>query len=284
MVDNADAVAWADDILDGEHVPRPMRVFLEVGIDGGRCGVRNAAQANVVANAVAESRHLQLLGVESYEGLVTSGASAEDLVDIDSHLATVRDILTSLERDGLFPGDGQIYVTAGGSSYFDRVVSVLGDWSDFPRPVSLILRSGCYVSHDLGTYHEHSPLDGRRPIDEDLNLINALQAWATVLSVPEPAIAIIASGKRDVAHDLSLPTPLRIHHLDGSITHLRDSEVEIYRLMDQHAFLRAPGVTITPGDIVAMGLSHPCTAFDKCRFIPVIDDETTVIDAVLTFF
>jgi D-serine dehydratase len=54
--------------------------------------------------------------------------------------------------------------------------------------------------------------------------------------------------------------------------------------MDQHAFLRAPGVTIAPGDIVSMGLSHPCTAFDKCSFIPVIDTDTKVVDAVLTYF
>ena len=103
-----------------------------------------------------------------------------------------------------------------------------------------------------------------------------------MLSVPEPDIAILSSGKRDVAHDLSLPVPLRIHRRGGSVTELVDAE--IYKLMDQHAFLRAPGVTIEPGDVVAMGLSHPCTAFDKCRFIPIIADDATVIDAVLTYF
>jgi D-serine dehydratase len=284
MVDNPDAVAWADAVLGEEQPRRPMRVFLEVGFNGGRCGVRNAVQAKAVAHAVAESTHLQLLGVESYEGLVTSGATADDLADVDRHLATVRDVLTSLDRQGFFPSDGEIYATAGGSSYFDRVVSVLGDWSDYSRPVSLILRSGCYLSHDLGKYHQLSPLDGRRPIDEDLTLINALEAWATVLSVPEPDIAILSSGKRDVAHDLSLPSPLRVHHRDGSTTDLQDTSAEIYKLMDQHAFLRAPGVKIMPGDIVSMGLSHPCTAFDKCSFIPVIDKDTKVVDAVLTYF
>ncbi|MGE0218328.1 alanine racemase [Mycolicibacterium sp.] len=282
LVDNPESVAWADSVLADQDLRRTVGVFLEVGVSGGRTGVRNSMQAKAVAHAVAESEHLRLIGVESYEGLVTSGARTEDLADIDGHLRTLREVLISLDDAGYFPGSDEIYVSAGGSSYFDRVVAMLGDWSDHPRGVRLILRSGCYLSHDLGKYHALSPLDGRRPADEELSLVNALEAWATVLSVPEPDVAILSSGKRDVAHDLSLPVPLRLHHRDGSVTALDGAQ--IYKLMDQHSFLRAPGVTIHPGDIVAMGLSHPCTAFDKCRFIPLIDDGARVVDAVLTFF
>lgn len=282
LVDNPNAVAWADTLLTETGATRPFRVFLEVGVPGGRTGVRNTLQAKAVARTVAESTHLQLIGVESYEGLVTGGGDAQALADIDMHLTVLRDVLTSLDQQGYFDPAEEIYVSAGGSSYFDRVVAVLGDWSDYPRDVKLILRSGCYLSHDLGKYHELSPLDGRRAAGEELVLQNALEAWATVLSTPEPDIAILSSGKRDVAHDLSLPTPLRVHHRDGSVTTLVGAE--IYKLMDQHAFLRAPGVHIVPGDVVAMGLSHPCTAFDKCRFIPIIDADATLVDAVLTFF
>jgi D-serine dehydratase len=282
LVDNPDAVTWADGILAEENTTRPLQVFLEVGVRGGRTGIRNALQAKAVAHAIAESRHLQLIGVETYEGLVTGGGDAQALADIDHHLTVVRDTLTSLDREGFFGDVDEIYVSAGGSSYFDRVVAVLGDWSGYPSNVRLILRSGCYLSHDLGKYHQLSPLDGRRQADEELSLRNALEAWATVLSTPEPDIAILSTGKRDVAHDLSLPTPLRVHHRDGTVTDLGSAEV--YKLMDQHAFMRAPGVSIAPGDVVALGLSHPCTAFDKCRFIPIIDADTTVVDAVLTFF
>lgn len=282
LVDNPDAVAWADELLTDAKAVRPLRVFLEVGVAGGRTGVRNAQQAKAVAHAVAEAKHLRLVGVESYEGLVTGGGDAQALADLDAHLTELRETLTSLDQQGYFGDSDEIYVSAGGSSYFDRVVSVLGDWSTYPRNVRLILRSGCYLSHDLGKYQQLSPLDGRRPAGEELALHNALEAWATVLSTPEPDIAILSSGKRDVAHDLGLPTPLRVHHRDGSVTALDGAE--IYKLMDQHAFLRAPGVRIAPGDVVAMGLSHPCTAFDKCRFMPVIDDDANVLDAVLTFF
>lgn len=49
---------------------------------------------------------------------------------------------------------------------------------------------------------------------------------------------------------------------------------------DQHAFLH----TSTPvhvGDRVVLGLSHPCTMFDKWRLIPVVDDLEAVDPVVV---
>lgn len=284
LVDNADAVAAADHILAELGTTVTLKVFLEVGVAGGRAGVRSEQEAVAVAEAVAAARHFELVGLETYEGLVTGGDRPEDFAALDAHFDRVRNWVTVLNERQLLTAD-EVFVTAGGSSYFDRVVAKLGDWSDFPRRVRLILRSGCYISHDAGKYHKLSPLDGRRAENEDLRLVNALESWASVLSTPEPGIAILSTGKRDVAHDLSLPTPIRVHHRDGSVTDLAREGVEIYKLMDQHAFLRIPpGVSLSPGDIVVSGLSHPCTAFDKCRFLPLVDDEYTVDGAVLTFF
>jgi D-serine deaminase-like pyridoxal phosphate-dependent protein len=36
--------------------------------------------------------------------------------------------------------------------------------------------------------------------------------------------------------------------------------------------------------VVTLGLSHPCTAFDKWRLIPVVDADGTVAEAVETLF
>ncbi len=56
-------------------------------------------------------------------------------------------------------------------------------------------------------------------------------------------------------------------------------------LDDQHAYLRLPEDSpLAPGDLVCMGISHPCTTFDKWRVIPVLDDDDRVIDAIHTFF
>jgi D-serine deaminase-like pyridoxal phosphate-dependent protein len=35
---------------------------------------------------------------------------------------------------------------------------------------------------------------------------------------------------------------------------------------------------------VGLGISHPCTTFDKWRVIPVVDDTGHVTDAIHTFF
>ena len=56
-------------------------------------------------------------------------------------------------------------------------------------------------------------------------------------------------------------------------------------LNDQHAYLRLdPGAALAPGDLVALGISHPCTTLDKWRVIPVLDEQDRVIDTVHTFF
>ena len=44
------------------------------------------------------------------------------------------------------------------------------------------------------------------------------------------------------------------------------------------------GEDLRVGDLVGCGISHPCTAFDKWRLIPVVDDNYGVVDAVLTYF
>jgi D-serine dehydratase len=38
------------------------------------------------------------------------------------------------------------------------------------------------------------------------------------------------------------------------------------------------------GDRVVCGISHPCTAFDKWRFIPVVNEDYDVVDGLITYF
>jgi D-serine deaminase-like pyridoxal phosphate-dependent protein len=59
----------------------------------------------------------------------------------------------------------------------------------------------------------------------------------------------------------------------------------VTRLDDQHAYISVPpGADLAPGDLLCLGISHPCTTFDKWRAIPVVDDENRVTDVVHTFF
>jgi D-serine dehydratase len=148
----------------------------------------------------------------------------------------------------------------------------------------VVLRSGCYISHDAGRYRELSPLDERRLPGETLVLRNALESWAVVLSRPEPGLAILGAGKRDLAYDVEMPMPVRLHRADGEVVDLRGT-ASVNKLMDQHAFMAVdPQLAIGPGDIVCLLPSHPCAAFDKAPLLPVLDDDHTVVDGILTFF
>jgi len=283
LVDSAHTVQLMSEALKSSGTDVSIPVLIEIGLQEGRAGVRSLDEVLLVAEEVRQSSRLRLVGVEAYEGLVTSGVSEEDLNAVNAFFAGMREALVALAERDLFESD-EIIITAGGSSYFDRVVAELSKWPEVSKDVSLILRSGCYVSHDGGKYEALSPLAGRRPVGETLRLVNGLTAWASVLSRPQPDLAILGIGKRDVSFDISLPAPRRIFRRDGSETDLKGHS-EMFRLMDQHAFIRIdPELCLDPGDIVSMDLSHPCTAFDKFKLLPVISDDHTVVDAVLTFF
>lgn len=61
--------------------------------------------------------------------------------------------------------------------------------------------------------------------------------------------------------------------------------VTVSGLSDQHGWLRtAPEADVQVGDWLGMGLSHPCTSFDKWQLIPLVEADGTVVDYIRTFF
>jgi D-serine dehydratase len=100
-------------------------------------------------------------------------------------------------------------------------------------------------------------------------------------------LAILAVGKRDLSYDLDLPVP--IGHCARGTTQVQGTPAgwRITGLNDQHAYLRWGGAESAPlqvGDMVALGISHPCTTFDKWRWLPVVDAHYRVVDALVTCF
>jgi D-serine dehydratase len=246
----------------------PLRVLVELGVAGARTGARSVEDAEEVARAVAASPSLELAGVEGFEGII----QGDDAIPrTERFLDDLRALLLRLDFGGREP-----IVTAGGSIFFDLVCERLAG-----VPARIVVRSGCYLTHDTGYYEELSPLGGRSHGGEQLE--NALEIWGAVLSRPEPDIAIVLMGKRDVAYDLEPPIPLRVHG-PGGLRSVRGS-MSVYDLNDQHAYVRVPADDpLAVGDLLACGVSHPCTAFDKWRLVPIVDDAYTVVDAVHTFF
>ncbi|MDP5225789.1 MULTISPECIES: amino acid deaminase [Arthrobacter] len=287
-VDKLETVALLESELSGHGV---LEVIVERGGTGGRTGARSHEEAMAIARAVHASPALRLTGAGGYEGALAHTWDDAGLAAVRGYLADVARLHAELLAEGLYDTE-QIMVTAGGSAYFDDVVDVLAplrtEAGDGTPAVDVVIRSGAYIIHDDGFYRGISPFSRRDP-DGPEAFRSAMHAWVRVVSQPEPGLAILEGGKRDLPFDEGLPVPQLIGDaLGGPAAPLEGAEITAVN--DQHAFLRFPeGLDVKPGQVIRLGLSHPCTALDKWTLIPVLDtssepERSTVVGAVRTFF
>ncbi len=282
---NPSLVVWAyadsTESLDALGTIAPARagslqVLLELGFPGGRTGVRSAAQARDLALLAARRPH-PVAGVGAFEGTISGADASATISRVDDFLAEVASVATQLASDGLLRSDEPI-VTVGGSAYPDRAVEVIGDAAS-AAGLRLVLRSGCYVTHDHGAYAATSPF-GDQP-RSPLRLTPALGVWGAMLSRPEAGLALVGVGRRDVSFDAGLPV---VTGRFAAAEHGGAAPI-VTALNDQHAYLRVdPSDPLAPGDLVSFGISHPCTTFDKWSAIPVVDDANIVVEVVTTEF
>ncbi|MDS1271623.1 alanine racemase [Lipingzhangella sp. LS1_29] len=312
LVDSTDAVERMEQAL--ADAPQPVPVLVELGVAGRRTGVRSLDDALELAGRVARSAHLTLAGVEGYEGVLPQRRDTDAPRQARAWLERLSEFVYRADHAGLFSEHPEVIVTAGGSAYPDLVADAFAQLpagpgprqdpnagttpEERPReqtrpeppalslPLRRVLRSGCYVTHDDLFLERASPL--RSGADTE-PLRPALSCFARVLSYPEPGRALVGAGKRDVSFDLDLPIVRAIHRAGQRLPVGRG--VRLVELNDHHGFLdidteHADGTTTTPriGDVVELGLSHPCTVFDKWPLIPVLDTRHRVIDAVRTLF
>ncbi|MFG2334596.1 amino acid deaminase [Streptomyces sp. NPDC048604] len=272
-VDSVRGVELMDEALRG--TPRPVDVVVELGAgDGARTGARTEADCLAIADAVAAVDTLRLVGVAGYEGEVPQ-ATPERVRDwLDRLIGLAADF----DKAGRFTDE--IVISAGGSAWFDVVADAFAEIPELSRPVLKLLRSGAYVSHDDGQYRKLTPFNR---IPEEGALQPAFRLWSQVISRPTPEQAFTNAGKRDAAYDLHLPEAQVVRSPDGEI---RDAAgITVTGLSDQHAWLRTdPTAQLQVGDWVGMGLSHPCTSFDKWQLIPVVEADGTVVEFIRTFF
>jgi D-serine deaminase-like pyridoxal phosphate-dependent protein len=281
LADSLAGVSIMADAVQASGADAQLEVLVELGFAGGRTGCRSLDEAIEVATAVAAAPSLRLAGTECYEGTIAGATMAETVARVDALLADLGELTATLDRRGAFSGSDEILVSAGGSAFFDRVVATLaGPW-ELSLPVRLVLRSGCYVTHDSGVYRALSPFDGRGDGSDD-GLRPALELWGAVLSLPEPGLAIVGFGKRDAPHDMELPVPEQVRRRDGRVAPV--AGLAVAAVNDQHAYVRGDCSDLEVGDWLGCGISHPCTAFDKWRRIPLVDDDYTVVDTVETLF
>lgn len=249
---------------------------------GYRTGVRDEAGLRAVLDALtAWSGHVRLAGIEFYEGVLPDEAEVR------------RFVRRAVELTGRLLGEGRIgrvpaILSGAGSAWYDVVAEETAALAKTGE-VEVVLRPGCYISHDGGLYRtaqEH--ILKRNPVAPTLGeaLVPALRIWALVQSVPDAGRAIVAMGKRDVAFDSGLPRPATVFRTGRDERPVAaPARWAVTGLMDQHAYLEVePGDDIAVGDLIAFDISHPCLTFDKWRRLLVVDEAYRCIDVVETYF
>ncbi len=279
LVDSAEGVdalgAWFG------KLDQPINVLIELGVMGGRAGVRDNTQLAAVLEALnRQQKTVSLCGVEVYEGVLTDEAA------IRVFLRRACDLTARLLAEKRFAQSPPI-LTGAGSAWFD-VVAEEFTTAKFEEPVEIVLRPGCYLTHDVGAYRKaHQRMIESNPVAREMGegLLPALHIWAYVQSIPEPQIAIVGMGRRDAAFDSGLPVPALHFRPGASAPQQVPPHWETMKLMDQHAYLQIePGDDLRVGDMIGFDICHPCLTFDKWRVIPVVDSAFTVVDIVQTFF
>ena len=281
LVDSPDGVELLTAMLRSAHAQQQLPVLIEVGVHGGRAGCRTLEKARQVATRVRASGHLRLAGIEGFESVVEHLDPGDVLAAVDQFLLTMRSVAEGLAGSGAFDGLDEIIVSAGGSTYFDRVGVLLRDW-DLAVPVRPLLRSGAYVTHDAGLNERMSPLAGRSQGPSRLR--QAVEVWGPVLSRPEPRLAIVGFGKRDAPHCEGLPVARFVYRRSRGLGPAPDG-LRVASLNNQHAYVNLAGeAELELGDLLGCGISNPCCpGFQKWRVIPVVDDDYNVIEVVRSY-
>lgn len=289
--------AWVQDAPDTHPAPfEPFDVMIELGLPNGRTGCRNLPQALELAKAAHASPSVRLVGLECYEGLWAKGDHDADTTLVNTLLQQLHALAHACDEAGWFHATPEILISAGGSAVFDLVAAGLKP--SLSKPVRGLLRSGCYITHDDGLYKRMGHLVDQRlhangvasqlsPCSSGLQA--AIEVWAVVQSLPEPHLAILNAGKRDLSFDMGLPKPIRWANAGARHAMAAPAHWRITQLNDQHAYLHmdTPASGEPPlqiGDRVALGISHPCTTFDKWRWMPLVTDDGQIIGAINTGF
>ena len=263
-----DSIAGLETIQKHTPIEDEQNLFIEIGTENGRGGVRDLAQVEQIAQQIRADSRLKLRGVTGFEGAVPDGARGrrgeKKLVKF------CQKIVEAAELAYPYKSDQPFVISAGGSAYFDIVAREL---NKFDKQRRLLLRSGGYITHDHRYYEEIYPFAAT-----DRSFQPAIEVWAQVISKPEQDFGVLNLGKRDIGNDLHNPIPIKSY--DGQV---KSFSAVIEKLNDQHGYLRTRA-DFQLAQLIGLGISHPCTTFDKWRLVPLVNDNYDVVDCLQTFF
>ena len=249
-----------------------IHILFEIGVQGGRGGIRNIEDLTTLAKRVSADPRVVVRGVSGFEGAVPGGDRSK------AGVQKIREFAVKIVEAAKFVTPyvkrNEIIISAGGSAYFDIVAE---EFAKFGAHARILLRSGAYITHDHVFYESIYPFSQEASAK---HFLPAMELWAQVLTQPEPGLAILNLGKRDVGNDISNPVPIKkfrrtVREVTAKIDHLSDQHGNMEFDIDQD---------IAVGDVIGMGISHPCTTFDKWKLIPLVDDAYGVIELIHTYF
>jgi D-serine dehydratase len=279
LVDSAGQVEQLREYFDARG--KQLHVLLELGVADGRSGVRDEEQLQAVLAALERAQRTVVLdGIEVYEGVLKEESLVREF------LSRAAETTRKLAKEGRFARQPAL-LSGAGSAWYDVVAEVFSG-AELRGAVEVILRPGCYLTHDVGAYRlSQERVEGSNPVAQRMRsgLLPALQVWAYVQSRPEDELAIIGLGKRDAAFDAGLPVPALLYRPGDASPTTVPNHWEVTKMMDQHAYLRlATGDDVRVGDMIAFDISHPCLTFDKWRCLTLLDAQYNVVDVIETYF
>jgi len=270
----AEIIFYVDSILALEIIQKftplegEQNLFIETGAKNGRGGVRELSLVEQLAQRIKADQRLNLIGVTGFEGAVPDAARGRRGERKVSKFC--QKIVAAAELAYPYKSDQPFVISAGGSAYFDIVAREL---NKFEKPRRLLLRSGGYITHDHKYYEEIYPF-----ASTDRSFQPAIEVWGQVISKPERDFGVLNLGKRDIGNDLHNPIPIKSY--DGQV---KSFSAVIEKLNDQHGYLRGKQ-EFSLAQLIGLGISHPCTTFDKWGLIPLVNDDYDLIDCMQTFF
>ena len=267
---------------------QPLHVLVETG--AARAGVRDIDAATVLLEAAKRAPHIILAGVATYEGAAARPTLERSLIAIDGLLDMTAELFARARA--LVGASRPMLLTAGGSAFFDRAVAKLAPLVAEDGAATLVLRSGALFFNDHGLYERAlGAIDARSGFTLDGAAVPmartfrpVLRVWAEVLARPDSGQAICGMGMRDVSFDQGLPRPLQVYR-DGQALPHGGPQLSTTKLNDQHASLDVPPeADLRVGDVIAFGISHPCTCLHLYRVVFTVDADGRVMAAHITFF
>ena len=270
----AEIIFYVDSILALEIIQKftplegEQNLFIEIGAENGRGGVRELSLVEQLAQRIKADKRLNLIGVTGFEGAVPDAARGRRGERKISKFC--QKIVAAAQLAYPYKSDQPFVISAGGSAYFDIVAREL---NKFEKPRRLLLRSGGYITHDHKYYEEIYPF-----ASTDRSFQPAIEVWGQVISKPERDFGVLNLGKRDIGNDLHNPIPIKSY--DGQV---KSFSAVIEKLNDQHGYLRGKQEFFL-GQLIGLGISHPCTTFDKWGLILLVNDDYDLIDCMQTFF